>query len=584
MIVQPADRPANEQATRADMDEDRRRYATPDRYRTAVLIGVVLAVVYLMVVIWAVASSSYDTWGGYVVAPMLFFAAAPMLRRMLRAVEPDRWVRGAVMAGLAGKLLGAYARFYTNEYVIGRGDSVVYHRHGSAVAAEFRQFIFGGPEYQNSIQDLIGTDFIRLLTALYYTVIGSTRIGGFVAFSFMSFWGLYFFYRAFSVAMPDGLRRRYVILLFFLPSMVFWPSSIGKEAWMTTMLGLGSYGLARLLKQMRFAYPMIVAAMAGMTMVRPHVAAIFGVGLGAGFLLSRSSGGAGKAKKILGLLFFAIVAGLVLRQLQDFFGLEEGLDAQAVFEKTSSRSDKGGSQFDSNQPTSVADLPWAVITVLFRPFLYEAGSAAGVFTALEGTILLGLFAWNAPRLVRLPSLAIARPYVGYVLAYSLVFTFAFSSISNFGILARQRTQLLPFVAVILAVPIESKLRTRRLAGQRPRHWSESTGSRPIPPERTKPGPVSVAAATTAAGHDDGPARRGGVKGRAAPNGRARLAERVRLREQDRSATRGTGNGSGRTGGGTRSDSARSARSATGSVGSDGGGRRSRHLEPPPRPV
>jgi len=249
--------------------------------------------------------------------------------------------------------------------------------------------------------------------------------------------------------------------VFFLPSMVFWPSSVGKEAWMTTMLGLGAYGLARLLTQKRFAYVAIIAATAGLTIVRPHVAAIYAAGMAGAFLLRRTKGGGGKVRKVLGLIVLAVVVGLVMRQLQSFFGLEEGLDAQEVFERTADRSAQGGSRFDANQPTSIVDLPWALVTVLFRPFLFEARTAAGAFTALEGTVLLGLFAWSIPRLVRLPRMVIARPYVGFVLIYSLVFVFAFSSISNFGILARQRTQLLPIAVVALTVPIDARFRSRR---------------------------------------------------------------------------------------------------------------------------
>ncbi|HEX2375354.1 MAG TPA: hypothetical protein VHO93_15345, partial [Actinomycetota bacterium] len=45
-----------------------------------------------------------------------------------------------------------------------------------------------------------------------------------------------------------------------------------------------------------------------------------------------------------------------------------------------------------------------------------------------------------------------RPYVAFVAVYSLLFVFAFSTISNFGILARERTQVLPFFLVLLAIP------------------------------------------------------------------------------------------------------------------------------------
>ena len=39
----------------------------------------------------------------------------------------------------------------------------------------------------------------------------------------------------------------------------------------------------------------------------------------------------------------------------------------------------------------------------------------------------------------------------YAVVYLLIFFFAFGTISNFGILARQRTQALPFVFVLLAL-------------------------------------------------------------------------------------------------------------------------------------
>ncbi len=432
-----------------------------DHYRTAMVLGFLLAVGYLAAVMTFVQFTTFQIWGGLVIGPVPFAIAAPFLHRHLTRVESDPWIRNLVMIGFGAKLVFSYVRFATNEFVLGRGDSIVYHNNAVAVSAEFRNFVFGGPAFERSIPDIIGTEFIRLLLSIVYTFIGDSRLAGFALFSFMSFWGLFLFYRAFAIAVPDGLRRRYAVLVFFLPSTLFWPSSVGKEAWMTTMLGLGAYGLARLLTGSRLAYPLILAAVAGMTVVRPHVSAIYLVGLGAAFVLRRSSGGAGGAgRKIVGLLVLSITAGLVLQQLQGFFGLEEGLDANAAFEKASSRSTQGGSQFEGAQPTSPAGIPWALVTVLFRPFPFEAGSFAALFTSLEGTILLIMFVWNLPRLFRLPVSVITRPYLGFVATYVLVFCFAFSAIGNFGILARQRTQLFPIAVATLCIPFESRLRTR----------------------------------------------------------------------------------------------------------------------------
>ena len=46
-------------------------------------------------------------------------------------------------------------------------------------------------------------------------------------------------------------RRRYALLVLFLPSLLFWPSSIGKEAWMTLALGLALTARAPAVQQVR---------------------------------------------------------------------------------------------------------------------------------------------------------------------------------------------------------------------------------------------------------------------------------------------------------------------------------------------
>ena len=46
------------------------------------------------------------------------------------------------------------------------------------------------------------------------------------------------------------------------------------------------------------------------------------------------------------------------------------------------------------------------------------------------------------------------PYVAYATTYTIMFVIAFSSIGNFGILTRQRTQVLPMLLVLLVLPAE----------------------------------------------------------------------------------------------------------------------------------
>jgi len=45
-----------------------------------------------------------------------------------------------------------------------------------------------------------------------------------------------------------------------------------------------------------------------------------------------------------------------------------------------------------------------------------------------------------------------QPFVAFALVYVAVFTFAFSSVANFGILPRERVQVLPMFLVLLSSP------------------------------------------------------------------------------------------------------------------------------------
>jgi hypothetical protein len=75
-----------------------------------------------------------------------------------------------------------------------------------------------------------------------------------------------------------------------------------------------------------------------------------------------------------------------------------------------------------------------------------------MFSSLEGLAFLTLCLLALRRLVRLPVEVLRRAYVAFSVAYTCLFVYAFSSIVNFGILARQRTQLLPVLFVVLCIP------------------------------------------------------------------------------------------------------------------------------------
>jgi hypothetical protein len=387
--------------------------------------------------------------------PVLLAASWPALARQARR-ERDLRLAQLLMLALCLKLFGSVLRYWVAIYVYdGFADALMYHDFGTELAMRFR-----GGELSTGLDSLSGTDFIRFLTGLLYTVTGSSVYAGFLLYSWLAFWGMFYLYRAFTLAVAGGDRRGYARLLFFLPSMLYWPSSIGKEAWMLFTLGLAAFGTARLLT----GRPWRGLALAGTALwlgalVRPHVTGMAALALVVAYLVARPPrrlGALGPVVKLFALVALVAVAGLLLGKTSSYL-LERGIDPQegvtTVLGESERRTGQGGSTFDApSVMSSPAKLPLAIVTVFFRPFPFEAHNAQVAVTALESTLLLCLLlarrrgVWQALRHPR------RRPYVAFVAVYSLLFVIAFSSIANFGILARERTQVLPFFLVLLAIP------------------------------------------------------------------------------------------------------------------------------------
>src|SRR5690606_29385585 len=125
---------------------------------------------------------------------------------------------------------------------------------------------------------------------------------------------------------------------------------------------------------------------------------------------------------------------------------------EQVFDYTTQQSGQGGSECEPVQVKSPTGFPNAMYSVLFRPMPCQASIAHALIAEADCSRLLVLCAEALPQLVRLPKYLFRVPYVAYALTYTVMFVIAFSSISNFGILTRQRTQVLPLLLVLLVLP------------------------------------------------------------------------------------------------------------------------------------
>ena len=375
--------------------------------------------------------------------------------------EPDRAIRRLLAAGLALKVVGVVTRHFVLEDLYGGvGDANRYMRAGERIAETISEGRLPAEATET------GTPFMEFLTGLLYLVVPAELLIGMLVFGLLSFVGVYLFLQAFRLTVPDGDHRRYALLVLIVPTMVFWPSSLGKDAWLVFSLGVSTYGAARVLRRVRFGYTLSALGISAAFMVRPHIAALFALSFAAAFAIRFRDPDVRKGALgwIAGLLIVGAGAGFVAANFGDELPQDEFVDGpvtEQVFVETERRTGTGGSAFDSRPVRNPVDFVHALVTVPFRPFPTEAHNLQAQVAALEGLALLALVLLSAPRLASIPRALLRQPFVAMATAYSIGFIIAFSNVANFGILTRQRAQLLPFLFVLLALPAAQRLRERR---------------------------------------------------------------------------------------------------------------------------
>jgi len=339
-----------------------------------------------------------------------------------------RATAGLLAAALGARVAAAAVRQRVDYGRYRGADLHEYHRDAIALLAP------GRPLRE---EPLIGTRFVKHLTAAIYRVTGPNRFGGSLAFALAGFAGSALFGRAFALGAPDGDGRAYARLVLFTPSLAYWPSAVGKDALMQLSLGTASLGTAMAVTDRRPHRGLTVIAAAGAlgVLVRPHVAAANAAASTVGLAFARRPGAA------LATAGQAAALALIARRDLRRYGFEA---PAAALSHAAGRTGGGASDFDPHGSPGPAALG-----VLFRPHPLEAHNAPSAAAAIEGAALLALTVRRAGALGRLIG-GRDRAYAAYALTCTLMLAGAFSAIANHGLLARQRAQVLPFYLVLVA--------------------------------------------------------------------------------------------------------------------------------------
>lgn len=388
-------------------------------------------------------------------AALLGLLSVPISRRVGR-VDSYPGLQRVVVASAILHLLCAPAQiFVVDHFYNGVADWVVYLHQGSILASNWRagRLTLAG----SGITGIVGDGSVSIAAGIVMTIVGPDELAAFFVFAWLAFVGTVFFYRAFAVTFPEANRRRYALLVFFLPSLLFWTADVSKEAMMMVSLGLVSYGAALVFSRARGGYPLLVLGFALGVGVRPDQLVLLLVGFALA-MLWRTPGrrrAAPAARLVTALLFVAtvvVVTGFATARLIH----SEGAGLIGTLQRVASNNQGSGFGFGSSLGAYSANpifYPRDIYNVLFNPMLFNAHGAARILAALENTVLLVLIVVSLPRLRMVLRASRQRPYVLMTLIYSVAFIYAFAALGNLGLIIRERTLLLPLLIVPLAIPV-----------------------------------------------------------------------------------------------------------------------------------
>ncbi|MDP9496006.1 MAG: DUF3292 domain-containing protein [Actinomycetota bacterium] len=395
-----------------------------------------------------------------ILGTLLMAGVATFLKRPVDAAWLTKWVT----LGFVAKIVGAYARHFMVENVYGSGDSIAYYNAGTTLATTWRS----GTVPPLSGSGSLGTQVVEAFTGGLFAIFTPDMLGGFVMFSMLSFLGQLGFYAAFRRWAKPHQLKPYALLVLFFPTYAFWPSSIGKDALVILCLGSAAYFISRLLEsfELRWILPLGLA-LTGLGLIRIHIAALVALALVGALLVSKLKIGAGfiaRGRKFL--TFFGAAAAVVLAVtlIPDIVGLQLGdlEDLTPFTTEITRRTSEDGTVAAGNPVRAIADVPGAVALVLFRPFIFEATELQHYLAAAETTLILLLFAWKLPAMLRNWREWRNNAYLVFCTLYTLAFAVAFSVVRNLGIIARQRGQVLAFfLALVIGLGWNEKRKVTR---------------------------------------------------------------------------------------------------------------------------
>jgi hypothetical protein len=388
-------------------------------------------------------------------------------------------VRLLLVAGLVLRIIGGQLYLLIGELVYGgSADYWYYFHHGRWYA---KALLAGTPEasgsYWLALDIWWGTPFTIRTSGLLSAALDPSIYGSFLAFSLIGYLGVVAFALAFCRAFPALSHYRYLLWLMLFPSLWYWPAALGKDALM--IAGIGTAVLGYVGRTARPNWILLAAGSALVFAVRPQVAVVLVAAFGAGHWIAVLRRGTA-ARLEQGVLMAVLGVGVLLfatRSMNLTF-----TDASEVGEyltgTKAATAEAGGSAIEVEDQGGLNPLEGA-ISVVARPFLWEARSVTALFAAFE-ILAFWALAWiQRQRIANFIYLYRGHPLFWMATIFVLIYAVGLGmAAGNLGVVARQRIHVFPLVFMFFSGPIavrrsprtgEPDVSTKRLGQTVDRH-------------------------------------------------------------------------------------------------------------------
>lgn len=349
-------------------------------------------------------------------------------------------------------------------YYYGFGDTILYFNDANVVSDLFYnnwknyvQFLFNindfNLHYNDNYRALL---FVKLISPLTIVTNKSYWITS-AYLSLVSFYACWYLVVNINKYYPRLAVGALVALLFF-PTIVFWSSGIMKESISMALIAvLSAYFIQLMNKDIKSSILKIIIGLLALIILfqlKYYYAAVFLLSIFPTLILKLISWRIDIKYNVLSWFIFLFITVIGVSFLHP------NLDLQRVVDVTINNNRLYEHHIDlaktihyyeleNNIWSVLTNAPLAIVSTLFRPFIFEIGSVLQFMLGVENMLLFAMFLFFPFRTIKIEKneLPVLLTCFTYIIVLGV---FLALSTPNFGTLSRYRISFLPFFIILIS--------------------------------------------------------------------------------------------------------------------------------------